>query len=345
MERGSRSHPPHATKRPLVLEALEDRFLLATAGPPFSTSIVLAPHIVVSIRPPAGETSVTPAEAALLAKKVDTALNIADPRSAPFLAKLAAAVSKHLPGANLDHLAALVAVGARTVLARDDPPPPTAEVLGMLARRAEQFIEARWWADGAAVTQMVLHGRDDAVDEEKDAAVDVRVDSELAGAPPIAPPAITALPEGERWTVSSIGSRALVLADAAVIGLEFTAEAALALDAACEVAGVSAIQAIRLPTGQELLDLSGQVVVPLQAGLPADLSILGNAADAFFVHLEKLSEPTEDWRVPTRVIPWAVAMAAAAVECARRWEKKAAQAGDDRGVAPELAGIHQEGEA
>jgi hypothetical protein len=108
---------------------------------------------------------------------------------------------------------------------------------------------------------------------------------------------------------------------------------------------VSAIQGLRLPTGQELLELTGQVAAPLQAGLPTDLSVLENAADTFFVHLEKLSEPTEGWRMPTRVIPWAVAMAAAAVECARRWEKKAAQAGHECRVAPELAGLREEVEA
>jgi hypothetical protein len=344
MDRGSRSHPPHSTTRSLILESLEDRFLLATAGSFLSASIVLAPHLEVSVRLPAGETSVMPAETALIAKKVDTALNIAESKSAAVLAKVAAALSKHPPGTDLDHLAALVAAETRAILARD-PALPTAPILDALARRAEQFIEARWWALGAAVSDMFLHGREEPAAEERDAAAEVRIDTELAAAPPIAPSATTALPEGERWAAGTIGGRALVLADAAVKGLELTAEAALVLDTASEVAVVSAIRALALPSGQDLLDLPGQIVAPLQAALPTDLSVLENAADAFFVHLDKLSEPNDGWRVPTRFIPWAVAMAAAAVECARRWEKKAAQAGHECGVAPKLAGLHQGDEA
>jgi hypothetical protein len=328
----------------LILEALEDRFLLATAGSFLSTSIVLAPHLDVTLRLPAGEKSDTPAEAALTANKVDAALNTAESRSAAVLAKVAATLSKHPPGTDLDHLAALVAAETRAILARD-PTLPTAPILDALGRRVEQFLEARWLALGAAVSDMFLHGRDEAAVEERDAAAEVRIDTELAAAPPVAPSATTALPEGERWAVGTIGGRALVLADAAVKGLEFTAEAVLVLDTASEVAVVSAIRALTLPSGQDLLDLPGQIVAPLQAALPTDLSILENAADAFFVHLEKLGEPTDGWRVPTRFIPWAVAMAAAAVECARRWEKKAAQARQECGVAPKLTGLHQGDEA
>jgi hypothetical protein len=77
-----------------------------------------------------------------------------------------------------------------------------------------------------------------------------------------------------------------------------------------------------LPTTVEVLKVANQPGVLLEGGLPFDLPVLRQDVDAFLNRLGALGETGNGVPAWKRFGPWLVLLSAAAIEFARRWEKK-----------------------
>jgi hypothetical protein len=77
--------------------------------------------------------------------------------------------------------------------------------------------------------------------------------------------------------------------------------------------------------GQAAVGLSGAAAALLEGGLPFDLPALRQEVDEFFARLGDLAGAGQSSWACARLGPWLVIVSAAAIELARRWEKKSSR--------------------